>query len=1083
MAKREEVPKYLQTIRKGQPSKLVKTLALVETLSSSNENKEYLCASALGLVLELCDILNKDQGEARDMCLKIFFNLSSQPANNVELMNPQYGLPALLANVLSTAPPPAKITAFSILLNLGAAQQSANKLLNPLHGLMSAIIAVLSIGDKELSKYAISLLACLFMAPGGASALGSGAAKLLTPMTHILLNNSGSLQGKTVSVVRRFAETAAPDVRIAASAPQLGLLNALLLIANDRSSETNHGKALQAIKFILSEEASVASVAVTGNGLIEGISKLCTQDSTAVDALAVLDMALASKISSCKAYLALADAGIGSVISEFLGDKKGLLDRKVWAVAALNNLLSVEDSRKLLGTEKLSLIPLLVSYVRSRIPELIKPVIMSLSIFATDESLIPQMTIPKYELLHNLTNIISTDKADLRYHALGFLQNAAASASVREEICSYRLGLMQHIAPILEEGTGETVFMALNLLYVLSKSEEDQVWFSAPDLGILPVLVKLAGGENNNKSPDAKNEKKYAYTIIRNMSKTPANRHYMASSKVCLIPFLIEKCKGSGKKKSELAIETLANIAEDSCAVCDAFSNYEFYQFLVDIVHTCDYSPSKWSAESVESIALTLLMHVSQWPQSHPPLLKIADTVPTLNLLAAGKCVQGVKAVLALALLLGSSEDPADESLLADGNICLRTVNTVFIDQARSSRNLTIAPSFPLKVTLRALWMLSLSDINKITILASPKLIKDLCGALTAFINTPQSARFSSDYEIAKRVTETILDVLLSLTMAFTSSSTLLASDWLRDPESLRESLKALNSSDINIDAQQTAALLSWRLSNLKVDEEEAIARNFIAIIYSWPVSLRTSPELIECFALSLKSMNYNVVLIENGRCKNMPDLSSWDLPGDVSFPANILARCSAAVVAVSSSLNNSPSCRLIVQTAVDLRSSDGLDIEFISLEPDFSLECLDKKLGKKCCSSWLRSVIGKNVKIRPLYTIANIEPVSNKIGESFDGIKELRGAVVSRRKKKPVEYSKKDPRGNERRYEIAWGILQVPNKAKKIEELMSLIASIGVYNAMDLQLCDFDDLVCISKLLKKVQMRNFNEMVFDKVE
>ena len=631
---------------------------------------------------------------------------------------------------------------------------------------------------------------------------------------------------------------------------------------------------------------------------------------------------------------------------------------------------------------------------------------------------------------------------------------------------------------ILEQNTGEAVLLTLNILHVSSKCEEDQTWFSIPDMGILPALVKIASSQKSD-NPERKQEKKLSFLVLRNMSKTPSTRQYMATPRINLIPFLIEKCKGSGKKKSEFALETLSNIAEDSDVVCDAFANYDFYPFLVDIVRSHETASSEWAADSIESIALTLLMHISQWRQSHSLLLKVDDTISALVHLAKGQDVQSMKAVITLAMLIGSSEDPQDQDILKNGHICLRTLGLVYPKNTRSSRNLSNQPKFPMKLTLRAVWLLSISDSNKEIMMSSSKLVSDLSVTVRTFVDTPSANKFDYDYEVAKKVVELVLDVLLSISLAFPDSLALTSSDAFIDCQQLALSLQDIQNTDIHDNFKQSALMLSWRIKNAQLEEDEMFSRHYIALIYDWPHYQSSRPELLECFALSLKSMNYQVVLVENGKCKDLPELSAWDLLADKAFPAAILARCSAAVVALSGGFNDSPSCRLMLKTALEIQDKEGFAIEYVSTDPDFSLEVSEKKLGMKSCSTWLRKAIG-NVRIPSLWSVTNVEPVSNKVGEAFDGIKELRGKVAPRKRKKAVQYTKRDPKGNERRYDIAWGILQVSNKAKDFNELSKLVSSIGAYSSLDLQLCDFDDLICMSKLLKKIPMRNFVELVLD---
>ncbi len=124
----------------------------------------------------------------------------------------------------------------------------------------------------------------------------------------------------------------------------------------------------------------------------------------------------------------------------------------------------------------------------------------------------------------------------------------------------------------------------------------------------------------------------------------------------------------------------------------------------------------------------------------------------------------------------------------------------------------------------------------------------------------------------------------------------------------------------------------------------------------------------------------------------------------------------------------------------------------------------------------WLRDFVGDS-KVYQLTNVAQIEATSNKIGEQFDNLKALRGGGTHNKK---LKYTKKPVDGNEDRYSAAWAIFQNPKKCLDQDSLNALITNIGVFAPVDLQECDFEDLLSIANLLKKIQRRNFIELVFD---
>lgn len=63
-------------------------------------------------------------------------------------------------------------------------------------------------------------------------------------------------------------------------------------------------------------------------------------------------------------------------------------------------------------------------------------------------------------------------------------------------------------------------------------------------------------------------------------------------------------------------------------------------------------------------------------------------------------------------------------------------------------------------------------------------------------------------------------------------------------------------------------------------------------------------------------------------------------------------------------------------------------------------------------------------------------------------------------------------------KYNTAWEILQTSTNAVDYRVLSTYLDNIGVYDALDLRQCDEDDIVEISKLLKKIQRKVFRTCV-----
>jgi hypothetical protein len=118
--------------------------------------------------------------------------------------------------------------------------------------------------------------------------------------------------------------------------------------------------------------------------------------------------------------------------------------------------------------------------------------------------------------------------------------------------------------------------------------------------------------------------------------------------------------------------------------------------------------------------------------------------------------------------------------------------------------------------------------------------------------------------------------------------------------------------------------------------------------------------------------------------------------------------------------------------------------------------------------------------KIYPMASPAQFDATARIIGEALDSLKELRSITSSASFELPVRYTRKDYAGNEKRYALAWALLSVPRHAEDAAALVALEARLGVYSADDIVQCDLDDLLAIANALKKIQRRNFIELILD---
>jgi hypothetical protein len=128
---------------------------------------------------------------------------------------------------------------------------------------------------------------------------------------------------------------------------------------------------------------------------------------------------------------------------------------------------------------------------------------------------------------------------------------------------------------------------------------------------------------------------------------------------------------------------------------------------------------------------------------------------------------------------------------------------------------------------------------------------------------------------------------------------------------------------------------------------------------------------------------------------------------------------------------------------------------------------------------AWMRTAIGDG-KIYQMTSPAQFDATSRIIGETLDGLRTLRNVISSVSLEVPVRYTKKDFVGNEKRYALAWTLLCVPKHVEDAAALAALEARLGVYCADDILACDRDDLLAIANALKKIQRRNFIELILD---
>lgn len=162
------------------------------------------------------------------------------------------------------------------------------------------------------------------------------------------------------------------------------------------------------------------------------------------------------------------------------------------------------------------------------------------------------------------------------------------------------------------------------------------------------------------------------------------------------------------------------------------------------------------------------------------------------------------------------------------------------------------------------------------------------------------------------------------------------------------------------------------------------------------------------------------------------------------------------------------------------MRESRHMSMKFVNLQSHFYLEPpSDKRLPSSVMPAWLCAAVADS-KVYPMGSPQQFDAASKTIGESLDSLRDLRGAASAPALDVPVRYTKKELRGNEKRYALAWTLLSIPKHAEDTVALVALEAKLGVYCADDIMECDLDDLLSIANALKKIQRRNFIELILD---
>jgi hypothetical protein len=894
---RHELPKYVLEIRKyrGKPKQLV-PLTCCETLSAAADNKAFMGQAALGLIGELCLTLQSDAGEAREKCLKIILNISTLPTNATELLSPQLSMIPILTSIIkSNSSESATNSAFSIIQNLCANASNVSSVIKPENNLLSALVSVLdSNSSKEITRSAVAVTSALVLSEAALPMIGSRQLGMMKSFKNCLDQKiGGSTGGKILGIIKRLVSDGDEATKAYIASEELGLLPVLVKPFSSRNlkPDSNVLKILYILHNLLKNEANMLKVAAPGNPTVSGILRLVS-DSEAGPAARAIVTALAKRSpKQVKLFLGSDEAAVIETASEILPNKSSDKSLVLWCLEIISEIATVPENCLALCRRERRICQSVGAIMSGKSDDLITAAAEFLCRVSSFPEFAPSWA--DLELLRTVCALVQSSNSKLQLVALMIICNTSTAESLKEPLCSYRVGLLSVVAPILEDQPDDVTMAVLTILLNLSTLQTNQVWLVAPDINLVPKLMNVTRTKGDTLSL-------VSLKILRNVTTNVQNRAALAAPKAGLVAFLTEWAKRNHKKALCECLHALASLASESAAICDTFAVYDFYVFLVDAVGSSGSLPDSWAAaDSAEAGALNLLVQAAQWSASHPFLLGIADTLVVFGRLVQGKHAYSKSAFLFLALLVGSSEDFGHMDLLRSGSENIDT----FI---RAYDGSDIATS--------ALKTLSIGESIKESLLRNRTLIASLQENISRYVFASISQKFDVSYDPAKRRhAEVSVEILLNLSFAIKDDATLRESNVFGNTASIIQLLKTCSNSDFHTNAKQAAVILSSRLSVAESDQEESprtSSKSFVAVIYFWE-SDNHRPEIIECMAVSLRSMDYDVVLIENGSCVQETEAAKWNWDATrLATPAQILSGCSAAVLCLSRGFNDSPVCR-----------------------------------------------------------------------------------------------------------------------------------------------------------------------------
>jgi hypothetical protein len=609
-----------------------------------------------------------------------------------------------------------------------------------------------------------------------------------------------------------------------------------------------------------------------------------------------------SKNGRNRIYLASQDSGLLPVCRDLLLHVGTLKDLQLWSLRIFEALFESNDVKMAICLDSFDILILLASIVRDQTPDLALPALKLLCVVSSVPLGAKKLLSREINLQICILNSINSGFLDAKHFSLSLLFNISEVDELRGPLADPSIGLLIPAVPLVQDVNPDISCIILNCLQNLVSCKAARCFIGSEVLGLMPRLVAILNFGDNDK-------KKTCLKICLAVSECAVLHGYLGTSSLGLVSLLqsFPRVKGGKNTTVRASIQIVANILRTSATVCKASESPAFCTYLVELLSESERNPGHWAEDSTESTALLCLMHFSQWSQSSNYLIQSGFLAVASRILREEN-KQAIKCLIALALLIGSSEYQGHMDLLTSSKTSLKEL-ILLMEKVP-------ACDFDEVILLRALFELSSNDSYVVGLLSKKDVMKLLVGILKMKLDDLTGDMSVEGIDGAKTCIELIVGFFFNISFQCISNADLQSRGIFSDFPLLIDLIEAVRRNrHISLVPKRAACLFASRLINTARPPPAVLPpRPFVAVVYSWlDQSVPRNPG-VDALLSMLRTLEYRVLRIEDGVCFLDEDQVGTQVPSiDCSIDATLetnLMHCGAVVVCLSNELIKAPASR-----------------------------------------------------------------------------------------------------------------------------------------------------------------------------